>query len=174
MRSGGRLASPTLGGWAAVAVFVLIAPLLLPDNFRLFTMIVAVTYLIVAIGTNVAFGYAGVFTIGYAAFALLGSYTVAICAHHGIPTPLGFVVAAVVCSVVGVITAIPALRLGSWAVAVMTLLYLPALSAMILHYRSFTGGAEGLFAGRSTLTLTQLWYLAATLAALIWFVVRNV
>jgi ABC-type branched-subunit amino acid transport system ATPase component/ABC-type branched-subunit amino acid transport system permease subunit len=160
--------------WALTIVLIAITPTLLPDDFRLFTILTAVFTFYAALGVNLVNGYAGVFSIGQAAFAVLGGYTVAITmSRWDFPYVVATLTAVVLCALVGFVTAMPVLRLGSFAVAILTLLYLQALNSLILYYVDFTGGAAGLSSPRTSLSLDELWFVFAAIAAVLWLLIRN-
>jgi ABC-type branched-subunit amino acid transport system ATPase component/ABC-type branched-subunit amino acid transport system permease subunit len=159
---------------AAAAVFIAVLPHALPNDFRVYTAVLAGVYLIAAIGLNVVQGYAGVISLGTSAFATIGAYGAAI-AHTrwGWSYPGGMALGVVVATALGIVTAMPALRLGTFAVAVVTLAYGGVTSSLILYWPSFTGGGEGVAAKASTLSLTELWYIVAGLGVLCWVAQRN-
>ena len=160
--------------WGMTIVLIAGTPTVIPDDFRMFTLLSAVFTFFAALGVNLVNGYAGVFSIGQAAFAVLGGYTVAITmSRWDFPYVLAALTAVTLCAVVGFVTAMPVLRLGSFAVAILTLLYLQALNSLILYYTDFTGGASGISSPRTSLSLEELWYVFAILAAVLWLLVRN-
>jgi branched-chain amino acid transport system permease protein len=171
---GRALQNRTARSFVLVVVLVVLAPSLVPNEFRLFTLVIAASSLITAVGVNLSSGYAGVFSIGHAAFASVGAYTTAIAMHRwDWPYAAAVLLAVVIAGVIGVVTAIPALRLGPLALAITTLLYLSAFNSLVLYFGSVTGGSNGLSSPRSGLTLTELWYLFAALAILSWLAIRN-
>jgi len=164
-----RLAAP-LGVVALIAAM----PALLPNDFRLYTAITALTYLVIALGLNVVMGYAGVISLGHAAFALIGAYIAAAAEFHlGWPYWWSWIVAMVVCALLGVVTSAPALRLGGFAVAIVTIFYLSVTTTLILHYRSVTGGGDGIAAAQADLSLDQMWWAYAFVVAVLYLAIRN-
>jgi branched-chain amino acid transport system ATP-binding protein/branched-chain amino acid transport system permease protein len=144
------------------------------DSFRLTTLITAATYLVTALGFNIVFGYAGTISFGHAAFALLGAYTVALGQYHWQWSfALGAIVATVLCVMVGVVTALPSLRMAPFAIAVITLLYLSALNSSIQYFKDFTLGGDGVPSVPAELDTLQQWFLVTAIAAVAWLFCRN-
>ena len=155
------------------ALLVLVVPLLF-ESFRLTQMTTVATYLITALGFNIVFGYSGTISFGHAAFALVGAYTAALGqVRYEWGFLQGTVTAALLCAVLGAVTALPTLRMAPFAIAVITLLFLPALTSAIQYFSSFTLGGDGVPAFSELLSTEEQWYLVATIAAVAWLVCRN-
>jgi len=155
-----------VGVLAAAAVAV--APHVV-SRFELYTITLGALYVIAVVGLNILVGHAGVISLGTAAFAMVGGYSVGIAhAQWGVGYPLGSVFAVIVCTAVGVATALAALRLGAFAIAVVTLAYLNVATAIVTLTTSITGGPEGLRVPRTGFSDAGLWYLIAGAAAVAW------
>jgi ABC-type branched-subunit amino acid transport system ATPase component/ABC-type branched-subunit amino acid transport system permease subunit len=158
----------------AVALTVVLAVVVgifpgIANSYQLYAATLGATYLIAAVGLNVLVGYAGVISLGSSAFAMVGGYTVGITnAQWGFGIVEGVVLAVVVSTAVGFITALPALRLGPFAVAVVTVGYLSAATAIVALYPGVTGGPDGLPVPATSLTGPQFWYMAVGIAAVVW------
>jgi branched-chain amino acid transport system permease protein len=160
-------------GWAGVVGLIAVVPQIVPE-YRLYTLLTAAATLIIALGVNLLFGYVGMFSMAHGAFALLGAYVVAVTmSRWHMPFPMALLIAVIVAGLVGILAAAPALRFGTLAVAIATLMYLDVAKELILKFPSVTGGSLGLVSPTSTLSLDRLWYVVAGGAALSWILMRN-
>ncbi len=76
-----------------------------------------------ALSLDLVLGYAGIVTLGHAAFFGVGAYTVGMLAHHGIWTePIsGLLIAAVVAAVFGLVSGMVLLRTTGLTLLMLTL-----------------------------------------------------
>jgi branched-chain amino acid transport system permease protein len=157
-----------------VAVVVIaILPAAVSDTFYLFSLTLGVIYLTAVIGLDFTV-YAGAVSMGTAAFMLLGAYAVAIAqVHGGLNAVIGLIIACVVCAAVGAVTSVPALRLGAFAIAVVTLMYADVFSAVALHFKSLTGGGDGISANAAAVPLSRMWLYSAVIALVAYILHRN-
>jgi branched-chain amino acid transport system permease protein len=163
---------PLLQLIAAVVVIALL-PGTMPNTFYLFSVTLGAIYLIAVLGLDLA-AAAGAVSMGTAAFLLVGAYSVALMQKHGDWNPvIGMIVAAAVCAAAGAITSIPALRLGAFAIAVVTLMYADVVSSLALHFRSFTGGGDGLNVDAADIPLSRMWMYAALVGLGAYILHRN-
>jgi branched-chain amino acid transport system ATP-binding protein/branched-chain amino acid transport system permease protein len=162
------------GKVVAGVILLLIVPLFVTDNFYLYSLTIGALYLIAALGLNLTIS-GGIISIGTAAFLMIGGYTVALTQVHWALNPvLATLMAAAICGVVGFVTAFPALKLGPFAVAVVTLMYANVVIDLTLHFSSFTGGGLGIQSKALDFTSTQFWYLGGGLAIVFMLGHRNV
>ncbi len=101
-------------------------------------------YIILASSLNIINGYSGQFNIGHAGFVLIGSYTLSILAQLGWPIWVLYILAGVVTSVVGLIIALPTLRLRGIYLALVTLGFSEILRLVALNWTGLTGGPMGI------------------------------
>jgi ABC-type branched-subunit amino acid transport system ATPase component/ABC-type branched-subunit amino acid transport system permease subunit len=153
---------------AGLAIAILAVVVAMPElvgPFYLYTFTLALTYLISVLGLNVLMGFGGIVSIGTSAFMMLGAYSVGVSQRQwDWPFWAGALLAMAVCAVAGLITVVPVLRLGPFAVTVVTVAYLSVITSLIDIYPDTTGGGEGLAVRRSSATPTELWYVFAALA----------
>jgi branched-chain amino acid transport system permease protein len=99
-----------------------------------------------AISLDLALGYAGIITLGHAAFFGAGAYTVGILAKHGIWTePItGLIIAAVVAGLVGLASGLVLLRTTGLTLLMLTLCTMGLLEESANMGAEFTGGFDGL------------------------------
>ena len=99
-----------------------------------------------AISLDLALGYAGIVTLGHAAFFGAGAYTVGILAKHGLwNEPLtGLVLAAVVAAAVGLGSGVVLLRTRGLTLLMLTLCTMALLEEAANLAHAWTGGFDGL------------------------------
>ena len=125
---------------------IAILPSLVSDQFYLYSLTIGAVYLIAALGLNITIS-GGIISIGTAAFLMVGAYTVGLTQVHWHLSPvLATLMAAAICAAIGLVTAFPALKMGAFAVAVVTLMYANVAGDLTLHFTSFTGGSAGVTA----------------------------
>ena len=99
-----------------------------------------------AISLDLALGYAGIVTLGHAAFFGAGAYTVGMLAHHGIwNEPItALVAAAAVAAVVGFLSGLVLLRTTGLTFLMLTLCTMLMLEEAANLGHDWTGGFDGL------------------------------
>jgi branched-chain amino acid transport system permease protein len=124
------------GAWGA-------AYLAFPEYLPLLTQIAIAA--LFAVSLDILVGYAGVVTLGHAAFLGLGAYTAGLLAVHGWGEPLsGLLAAAAAAALLGLVTAPLVLRGGDLASLMVTLGLGLMLYEAANKATSITGGADGL------------------------------
>ncbi len=125
--------------WVAVAS----AYFVFPKNLVLATQILIAG--LFALSLDLILGYAGIVTLGHAAFFGTGAYTAGLLAKHGWGEPLsGLAAAAAVAAVLGWVTSFLVLR-GSDLARLMTTLGIASLLYELANRASgVTGGVDGL------------------------------
>ncbi len=143
------------------------------DHFYLYTLTGGAILLMAVLGLNLAIS-GGIISIGTAGFLLIGAYASALAQTrwHWNPLP-ATLLAAAVCASVGLVTAFPALKMGPFAVAVVTLMYATVAADLILRFTSFTGGSQGVASQAISFTPNQMWFLTAGVAGLFFVGHRN-
>ncbi|HMO47780.1 MAG TPA: branched-chain amino acid ABC transporter ATP-binding protein/permease [Rubrivivax sp.] len=129
---------------ALLLVAVLAAPLALPGSFGLFLATQAGVMMLVAIGLNFLTGYAGQVSLGHGALVAIGAYTTALLmidAHWSFW--LASVAGMVLSTVVGLLMALPALRLSTWYFALVTLTFAQVVTDLAVEWRGLTRGFSG-------------------------------
>jgi len=126
--------------WAAgLAVFFLF------PNYLAFGTQVLVTILF-ALSLDLVLGYAGIVTLGHAAFFGAGAYTVGmLAAHWGWTEPLsGLVAAALVAGAVGLVSGWVVLRTHGLTLLMLTLCTMALLEQAANMFSGLTGGFDGM------------------------------
>ena len=99
-----------------------------------------------ALSLDLALGYAGIITLGHAAFFGTGAYTVGLLAFHGIWTePItSLLVAALVAAVVGLLSGLVLLRTSGLTLLMLTICIMALLEQAANMAHDYTGGFDGL------------------------------
>ena len=101
------------------------------------------------LGLNLVTGFAGAISLGHSVFVGIGAYTtVILVADHDWSYFATMPVAFAICFVVGVLVGIPALRIGGFYLAMVTLGLATVFPAIVLKYETLTGGTTGKLAPR--------------------------
>ena len=128
-------ALPWLAGAAAFFAF--------PDYLALGSQILI--NILFALSLDLILGYAGIVTLGHAAFFGVGAYTAGLLAAHGWSEPLsGLVVAGLVAGLVGLVSGAIILRTRGLTLLMLTLMIAVMLQEAANKAGSVTGGADGL------------------------------
>ncbi|MEI8158857.1 MAG: branched-chain amino acid ABC transporter permease [Burkholderiales bacterium] len=116
---------------------------LFPDNLVLLTQI-AITGLF-CMSLDLILGYAGIVSLGHAAFFGMGAYAAGLLASHGWGEPLsGLLVAAVVSAALGFVTSLLVLRGADLTRLMVTLGVAMMLFEVANKLTAITGGVDGL------------------------------
>lgn len=167
----------------AAALFALVLPLFLkPYGIYLGSMWVVLS--VAAMGLNLTLGYAGQVSLAQGAFVGIGAYTVALLMHIGVPYPIAFVAAGLLCFSIGWVLGYPALRVQHHYLAFVTLAFTSLVFLILRNEEWLTGGTYGLsgikrptFFGWSTNDALSFYYFSfgvmAVLAAATWWMLRS-
>jgi branched-chain amino acid transport system permease protein len=110
-------------------------------------LVMVAFYAILAASFNLLIGFAGLFALSQAAFFGVGAYTTAILATKlGLPFPVPIVAGVVLTAAVGMLVALPALRIGGDHLVIVTLALQIIVIAVMINWRSVTGGTDGISA----------------------------
>jgi branched-chain amino acid transport system permease protein len=149
--SSGRLPfSPTPPRWMimyggpALAVFTAVLGLfVLTPNFRL-ALSNTLIGIIICLSVVVITGYVGQISLSQMAFAGISAFIVSkLTSEHNVPFPIPMLIGASVAMLVGLIVAIPALRVRGVNLAIVTLAFAVAVDKFIFGNKSVNGGFSG-------------------------------
>ncbi|HWE76492.1 MAG TPA: branched-chain amino acid ABC transporter permease [Stellaceae bacterium] len=116
---------------------------LFPDYLALGAQILATT--LFGLSVDLVLGYAGIVTLGHAAFYGVGAYTAGYLAAHGIGAPIvGMLAAMAMAGVLGLISGAIILRAQGLSILMLTLVVCVMLQEAANKMTSITGGADGL------------------------------
>jgi branched-chain amino acid transport system permease protein len=126
--------------WLAAAAFYLVFPDYLGFGTELLIVI------LFALSLDLALGYAGIITLGHAAFFGTGAYTVGLLAFHGIWTePISsLVLAAAAAAVIGLLSGLVLLRTRGLTLLMLTICTMALLEQAANMAHDYTGGFDGL------------------------------
>jgi len=123
---------------AALAAFALF-----PDYLPLGAQILAT--ILFALSADLVLGYAGIVTLGHAAFFGTGAYTAGILAAHGWGEPLtGLLAAALAAALIGFVSGLVVLRTSGLTLLMQTLVVASLLYEAANKASFITGGDDGL------------------------------
>jgi branched-chain amino acid transport system permease protein len=128
---------------AVAAAFFAIVPLFLKP-YGIYLSSTWVVLSIAAMGLNLTLGYAGQVSLAQGAFVGIGAYTTALMMRAGVPYPLCFVSAGLVCFAVGWVLGYPALRVQHHYLAFVTLAFTTLVFLIFRNEEWLTGGTYGL------------------------------
>lgn len=139
------LGTPAVLAWSAVG-FIAAATLALSVNgYYVFVLASIALMAIVGIGLNVLLGLTGQVSFGHIGFYAIGAYTVAILTTKaGLNFWLAWPVAALVAAALGVVLALPALRVKGPYLAMITIAFSFIIQHAIIEMRDLTGGQNGI------------------------------
>jgi branched-chain amino acid transport system permease protein len=125
--------------WAIAIVYFYAAP----DYLNFGTQIMI--WILFAMSLDLALGYAGILTLGHAAFFGIGAYTAGLFAIHVSPDPLlGHLAAIAAAMLFGALTGAMILHTSGVTLLMLTLAIVSALSEYANQARNLTGGDDGL------------------------------
>jgi branched-chain amino acid transport system permease protein len=129
---------------AAFWVLALACGFLFPSRYLIMTDIVRLA--LFALSLDLILGYAGIVSLGHAAFFGIGAYGAGLLALHGIVTQpvLALVVAGLAATVVGFLTSFLVIRGVDLTRLMVTLGIALLLEALAERYSNITGGTDGL------------------------------
>lgn len=160
-----------------LGVVILIAGLglsMLLTDYHLRLLNLAVISAVAVIGLNFAFGYAGLISLGHAAFVGMGSYGVALLTTlFGWSSWLALPAAVAGTAVLAILIGVPLLRLKGHYLALATLGFNVSFSIVAANWIEVTGGTNGIsripelqIAGHAlTDERSYLWFALVVLAA---------
>jgi branched-chain amino acid transport system permease protein len=136
---------PALGAAVAAALLAGLAGWL-DSDFYLRILFMCGVYYLCAAGTNVLAGYAGQKSLGQAGLFAAGAYTVALLTTSaGWHPALALAAAPVVAALVGVLIALPSLRVKGPSLALVTLAFGIVAQKLVTEWTDVFGGAQGIY-----------------------------
>src|SRR5579862_7181949 len=125
--------------WVALAIL----PFLFPDRIVLVTQILVAAMF--ALSLDLLLGYAGMISLGHAAFFGIGAYAAGILAAHGWSEPItGLVAAGLIAAATGYITGFIVARMNGVALLMVTMGFGLLVAELANVTEDWTGGSDGL------------------------------
>lgn len=152
-------------------------------EYLLYIGVMIALYVILSTSFNLLIGTGGLFALSQAAFYSFGAYSTAILStRYGLPFPIPMLVGIAVAAIIGVLIALPALRVSGVYLVIVTLALQFIVVSVYNNGGSLTGGTDGIrgiapieFAGVQLSTPATFLPLAVLMAALcFWFAWRVV
>jgi branched-chain amino acid transport system permease protein len=132
--------------WSEIAFWILVPAcgLLFPSRYLIMTEILRLA--LFALSLDLILGYAGIVSLGHAAFFGVGAYSAGLLALHGIVTEpvLALLVAGLIATVVGFLTSFLVIRGVDLTRLMVTLGIALLLEALAERFSDITGGSDGL------------------------------
>jgi len=119
------------------------APFLL-KSFGIYLLSLWAVLAVAAIGLNLTLGYAGQISLAQGAFVGIGAYCVALLVPAGVPYPVAFVSAGLLCFAIGWLLGYPALRVQHHYLAFITLAFTTLVFLVLRNEEWLTNGIYGI------------------------------
>jgi len=116
----------------------------LSESYTAFLLALVALTVIVGAGLNILYGLSGQISLGHIGFYAIGAYTVGILSLKGIGLWLSLPAAAAVAGAIGLLLALPALRVAGPYLAMVTIAFAFVIQHGAVEWRGITGGANGL------------------------------
>lgn len=168
--------------WLPVVAALAVIPLIVRNEYILYTAVMAGIYIILTSSLNITNGYTGLFQFGHAAFYGIGAYTAAILStRYGfnflVTLPLGGIMAALI----GAAIALPTLRLRGIFLALVTIGFQQITYLVIMNWIGLTRGPMGIpgipspsIFGYELMGNTGYYYLILVLAIIVIFLISRI
>ncbi len=168
--------------WLPVLAALAVIPLIVRNEYILYTAVMAGIYIILTSSLNITNGYTGLFQFGHAAFYGIGAYTAAIpSTRYGfnflVTLPLGGIMAALI----GAAIALPTLRLSGIFLALVTIGFQQITYLVIMNWIGLTRGPMGIpgipspsIFGYELMGNTGYYYLILVLAIIVIFLISRI
>jgi ABC-type branched-subunit amino acid transport system permease subunit len=139
-----RLDIPTKWGWRILLVgFIVSALTWIPDNW-VFPFSQGMTFSIIFLSITLITGMAGQLSLCQVTFAGVGGFCAGqMAAHFGVPILVGALIGGALAAAVGVVIALPALRLSGLPLTLVTLAFAIFADQVLFQYNWSGGGDTG-------------------------------
>ncbi|MDF3074039.1 MAG: Branchedchain amino acid transport system permease protein LivM [Alphaproteobacteria bacterium] len=129
--------------YGVLAAFLILAPFGL-DNYLVSQLVFVFIYALVGVSLTILTGFTGQVSLGHAAFLAIGAYTAGFLQSLGVPFIIYFPAAAIVTGLVGMLVAIPALRLSGIYLVIATIAFAFIIEEVAARWEAVTHGNEGM------------------------------
>jgi branched-chain amino acid transport system permease protein len=126
----------------AFAVIAALPPLMF-DSYWLFLSAQVVAFAIATLGLDILYGRTGQLSLAHASFVGAGAYTTFIVADRGYGPLVQLAAVVAVAVVLGLVVAVPTLRLSGMRLALVTLAFGELFAWTLTHTPDWTGGTQG-------------------------------
>jgi branched-chain amino acid transport system permease protein len=129
--------------YGVLAALLIAAPFAL-DNYLVSQLVFVFIYALVGVSLTILTGFTGQVSLGHAAFLAIGAYTAGFLQNLGVPFIVYFPAAAIVTGLVGMLVAIPALRLSGIYLVIATIAFAFIVEEVAARWEAVTHGNEGM------------------------------
>jgi len=129
--------------YAVLAALAIALPFLGNDYVTYMASLILIN-IIAVMGLNITVGYAGLLSLGHAAFVGFGAYTTALLLMHGVSLLIAIPAAAFVSFCFGILFGLPAIRIKGVHLAISTLALQFGFFFVAQRWVAVTGGDNGL------------------------------
>ncbi|MEA1910568.1 MAG: high-affinity branched-chain amino acid ABC transporter permease LivM [Spirochaetota bacterium] len=138
--------NPKVKKIALIAVIVFIAAFpFLTSMYQTSIMTTALMYVVLGLGLNIVVGLGGLLHLGYAAFYAVGAYTYALLNYHfGLSFWICLPIGAGLATIMGILLAIPVLRLRGDYLAIVTLGFGEVIRIVLENWNGLSFGPSGI------------------------------
>ena len=136
-----------VGSVAAIVVIVLAiaVPMFVTKGYDLSRLQLTFVYLMAAMSLNFAYGFAGQLALGQPILVGGAAYVAGILSvRHGWTLQQTILPALVAAAVISILIGLPSVRVRGWYFAVLTFFAVLVFPEVLISYRSWTGGEDGL------------------------------
>jgi branched-chain amino acid transport system permease protein len=178
-----RSGAPLTLGIGALAVGVLACAFAL-DGYTAGLLVQSFLFAIVALATDMIWGYSGILTFASAAMFGIGAYALGIVFVHlsdsgwavGLAVAAAAIAAAALSALIGWLAFYSRTKVSEFYIAVVTLGLSVLFGQVVLYGGALTGGSNGLSGFRTVAISNQAWFLLAGMAlvATLWLALRVV
>ena len=166
------------GALIALGIFIAAFPFI-TSMYQTSIMTTALMYIVLGLGLNIVVGLGGLLHLGYAAFYAVGAYTYALLNHHfGISFWICLPIGAGLATIMGILLAIPVLRLRGDYLAIVTLGFGEVIRIVLENWNDFSFGPSGVaniprpgFFGMSMKLQTATIYIYFIMIAMVLFTI---
>ncbi len=131
-------------GLIALVLILMVLPVLAPHIVLIDTTDVLI-FVLLALSLNLLVGYAGMLSLGHAAFFASGGYCAGILVKHlGVSMPLAFAASPLLAALAALIIGFFSVRLSHAYFIMLTLAFGQLLFTVVWKWRDLTGGDDGL------------------------------
>jgi branched-chain amino acid transport system permease protein len=152
-----------IGSRGLVGIVMLIALAIVPyfhSGYWLSQLTFVAIYAIAGFGLQILLGFAGQVSLGQAAFLASGAYACAYVERLGFGSAAGFAAAIVVSTALGLLVALPALRMAGLYLAIATMSFGFIIEEVAARWSDVTGGNSGVVISAikvGNVSLSQPW-----------------
>jgi branched-chain amino acid transport system permease protein len=134
-----------LAFWIAATLVVLALPFVLGEGYQLHLLIMATIFAIVTAGLDITVGYAGLLSLGHAAFFGIGAYTSALMfLHFGIPMWGGMIGGAALAGLAAYLLGFLILNVRGHRFVICTVAFAEIMRLIANNWTDLTRGQRGL------------------------------